>query len=73
MSTATTSRRRFQVRDISGHYDEPTFDIIFHDDENGVERYSEAVWNCKEQAVLEAERFDEAQLRPVHWEICRTK
>lgn len=60
---------RFQVRDLSEHYDSPTFDIIFHDRENGVERYSEAIWTSPEQATIEAKRLDEAQLRPVHWDV----
>lgn len=64
---------RFRVRDLSEHYDAPAFDLVFHDTENGVERHSEAVWSSKEQAALEAERLDAAQLRPVHWEVCRQK
>lgn len=68
-----TPARRFRVRDLSSHYDIPTFDLIFHDAENGVERHSEAIWNSKEQAALEAEYLDAAQLRPVHWEACRAK
>ncbi|SEJ51289.1 hypothetical protein SAMN04244579_04648 [Azotobacter beijerinckii] len=76
MSTAIAQSnhpRRFSVRDLSERYDSPTFDIIFHDRENGVERYSEAIWTSPEQAAIEAKRLDEAQLRPVHWDIYREK
>lgn len=69
-SVPSTSARRFRVRDLSSHYDAPTFDLIFCDIENGVERHSEAVWSSQEQAAIEAEYLDAAQLRPVHWEVC---
>ncbi|GAB3478664.1 hypothetical protein [Azotobacter salinestris] len=70
LSVPLTSARRFRVRDLSSHYGAPTFDLVFYDAENGVERHSEAVWNSQEQAILEAEHLDAAQLRPVHWEVC---
>jgi hypothetical protein len=70
-SVPSTSGRRFRVRDLSSHYGAPTFDLVFLDVENGVERHSEAIWNSQEQAILEAEHLDAAQLRPLHWEARR--
>ncbi len=65
--------RRFQVRDISSSYAGPAFDLVFHDDEHKVERYSEAIWNSEHDATVEAERLEAAELRPTHWDVLRSK
>lgn len=61
--------RRFQVRDISAQYGGPTFDLVFHDAESSVVRYSEAVWDSEAQARVEAERLEASHVCPVHWEV----
>jgi len=64
-----SSCRRFQVRDISAQYGGPTFDLVFHDAESSVVRYSEAVWDSKAQAQVEAERLEASRACPVHWDV----
>lgn len=70
-TTITMPPRRFQVRDISQSYDGPTFDVIFHDDEYGVERYSEAIWSTRAEAQAAADQLEAAGKRPTHWDIQR--
>lgn len=65
--------KRFRVRDISAHYDEPRFDLVFDDEENGVERYSESVWDTEPQAQIQATMLEDAQVRPVHWDVLQVK
>ncbi|GAB3485260.1 hypothetical protein GCM10027398_45200 [Azotobacter salinestris] len=60
--------RRFEVRDISAQYGGPTFDLVFHDAESRVVRYSEAVWDSEALALAEAERLEDTQACPVHWD-----
>ncbi|MFC0709527.1 hypothetical protein [Azorhizophilus paspali] len=62
--------RRFQVRDISAQYSGPTFDLIFHDTESKVIRYSEAIWDSEALALAEADRLEKSQAHPVHWDAC---
>lgn len=62
---------RFFVRDISEHYAVPTYDLIFRDSENGVERFSESVWATQEQATVAADLLDKSNRRPLHWEVLR--
>lgn len=64
---------RFRVRDISERHGQPRFDLIFVDDESGVERYSESVWDTEAQAQIQASMLDEAQARPVHWDVVSHK
>ena len=49
----------------------PRFDLIFDDFENAVERYSESVWETEAQAQIQATMLEEAQARPVHWDVVR--
>ena len=51
----------------------PRFDLIFDDFENAVERYSESVWDTQAQAQIQADMLDEAQARPVHWDVVSTR
>ncbi len=66
-------QQRFRVRDISQDYGMPRFDLIFDDFENAVERYSESVWDTQAQAQIQADMLDEAQARPVHWDVVSTR
>ncbi|GLE84057.1 hypothetical protein VNPA120661_43770 [Pseudomonas aeruginosa] len=63
---------RFVVRDISAQYEAPTFDLIFRDQEHGVERCSDSVWSSHEQASLAAEALEKAGRRPVHWGVLKS-
>ena len=66
--------RTFQVRDISHlHGNRPCFDIVFHDDENSCERYSESVWDTHEAAELVANHMEHNGSRPCHWDVLRKK
>lgn len=65
--------QRFAVRDISRHYDAPTFDVVFDDDDAQVVRYLDAVYTSRHDAEIEAARLEEARLRPVHWEVAWQK
>lgn len=65
-------RERFVVRDISDQYETPTFELIFRDQEHGVERGSDSVWSSHEQASLAAEALDKADRRPVHWGVLKS-
>jgi len=59
----------FRVRDISQHYSEPTFDIVFYDEASGVCRHSDSVWGTRDDAELVADRLERDQAMPAHWEI----
>lgn len=66
------SMRRFQVRDVSSSYgNRPCFDVVFHDEENRCERYSESVWDTHEAALQVAEYMERHETRPYHWDIVR--
>lgn len=65
--------QRFRVRDISEHYGQPRFDLVFYDVDGRVERYSESVWDTEAQAQIQAAMLDEAQARPVHWDVLPSK
>ncbi|MBB3105419.1 hypothetical protein [Azomonas macrocytogenes] len=71
MSTTTPYPCCFLVRDVSDHYGTPTFDLLYHDLENGVLRCSEQVWDSSAQAEIDAERLANSQLAPLHWEVLR--
>ena len=73
MTDKTTQLRRFQVRDVSAYYDEPAFDVIFHDDENGVERYSIEMWDTHKDAAKAADLHEARADRPTDWDVYRTK
>lgn len=66
---SSTSFGVFRVRDISQHYTEPTFDVVFQDERAGVLRCSETVWGSQHEAILQAERLEREQARPEHWEV----
>lgn len=77
MSAASTvthhlEHERFVVRDISDQYEAPTFDLIFRDQEHGVERCSDSVWSSHEQASVAAEALEKADRRPVHWGVLKS-
>lgn len=61
-------KRKFEVRDISGDYDGPTFDVIFNDGE--VQRYSEEVFESRERAYTAIEETYEQQEDPTWWSRC---
>lgn len=64
------SIRRFQVRDVSSQFNnEPTFDVLYHDDEHRVVRHSESVWSSKFAAEQEANRLERSKVAPTHWEV----
>ena len=63
---------RFVVRDISDQYEAPTFDLIFRDQEHGVERCSDSVWSSHEQASVAAEALEKADRHPVHWGVLKS-
>ncbi len=64
------SFRSFQVRDVSSYYNnEPTFDVVYHDDEHGVVRYSDSVWSSHFAAEQEADRLERSKAAPTHWEV----
>lgn len=60
---------RFRVRDISAEYGQPCFDLVFVDEEAGVERYSESVWHSEAEAMIQAAMLEAAQARPAHWDV----
>ena len=60
--------RRFQVRDVSGYYDGPTFDVVFHDDENAAVRYSCEMWDTHAEAAAAADAHEARGDRPTDWE-----
>jgi hypothetical protein len=64
--------RRFQVRDISSAYGVLTFDVVFCDDEFGVVRCSESVYDCHAQAVSVAEMLEQHRATPLHWAVVGT-
>lgn len=59
--------RRFAVRDLSERYGKPTFDILFRDEDQGVVRCSEKLWDCPAQAAAAADHLERQQHRPSHW------
>ncbi|WP_047229933.1 hypothetical protein [Pseudomonas brassicacearum] len=70
--TQHPEHKRFIVRDISDQYETPTFDLIFRDQEHGVERCSDSVWSSHEQASVAAEALEKADRRPVHWGVLQS-
>lgn len=70
--TQHLEHERFVVRDISDQYQAPTFDLIFRDQEHGVERCSDSVWSTYEQASAAAGAMDAADRRPVHWGVLKS-
>lgn len=70
--THQQEHERFYVRDISNEYAAPTFDLIFRDQEHGVERCSDSVWSSHEQASVAAEALERADRRPVHWGVLKS-
>lgn len=70
--TQHPEHKRFIVRDISDQYETPTFDMIFRDQEHGVERCSDSVWSSHEQASVAAEALEKADRRPVHWGVLQS-
>jgi hypothetical protein len=70
--TQHLEHERFVVRDISDQYEAPTFDLIFRDQEHGVERCSDSVWSSHEQALVAAEALEKADRRPVHWGVLKS-
>lgn len=57
----------FAVRDVSAHYGEPAFDILFRDPEHRVVRCSDKLWACAAQAEAEAFAMELRGYRPQHW------
>lgn len=58
----------FIVRDVSADSDGPTWDIIFTD-LNGVQRYSQEVWNSLEEAVAAKESYEKnPEFYPDYWD-----
>ena len=68
-SSISEPHQRFRVRDISAWFERPTFDILFFDEEAGVERCSTAVWDDRILAEVEASRMDRTGYRPSHWDV----
>lgn len=60
---------RFRVRDVSAEYGLPCFDIVYADEEAGVERYSESVWHSEAEAMIQASMLEAANARPAHWDV----
>jgi len=66
--------RRFQVRSLDGNEGyEGEFDVIFHDDECGVVRYSDETYDSHKEALDVAERMEATEERPIEWDVCKIK
>jgi hypothetical protein len=66
--------KRFQVRDITNkdnHWGEVEFDIIFFDDDNRKERYSDNVYYDYNEALTDRNLFEARAERPTHWDVFR--
>lgn len=68
--------RKFQVRDVSSFFckdNRPAFDIVFHDDESRVQRYSDKTYHSKDDAEVVMNDYEVKNYRPTHWVIMLSK
>ncbi len=62
-----TLMKKFSVRDLSGRFKQPTFDILFHDESNKCVRCSCEVYDCESDAAEVVDILETRRETPTDW------
>ena len=68
-----TVMKMFSVRDLTGTFKQPTFDILFDDKTNGCVRCSFVAYDSRELAQHEADNLFLSRSTPTEWDKVLTK